>query len=99
MRVFSRRTEKASSDILGVMSTTLMVSEETVDRVQLLASQRGSSVPELIARALDALEARESSLESAAFWSQAREALASNPEALEPDAVWERSTGDNLDVD
>lgn len=77
---------------LGLVATTVRVSEETRARAAALAAQRGSSIGEVVDEALEALETAE-------FWRKTREALARHPQALEEDPVWERTLRDGLDRD
>lgn len=72
------------------MATTLRVSDETRARAASIAARSGSSIGDVVDRALDAFEAAE-------FWRQTREALAHNPDALDPEPAWERTTRDGLE--
>lgn len=74
------------------MATTLRVSQATRARAAALAQQTGSTIGELVERALDVYE-------TADFWRQTQEALAQHQQALSPDPAWERSVRDGLDRD
>ncbi len=73
------------------MSTTLRVSDSTRKRASELAATTGTTIGELVARALDEYE-------RARFWTQAREALAAEPGVeLEDHDLFDRALSDNLD--
>ncbi len=73
------------------MSTTLRVSDATRRRALALASTTGTTIGELVDRALDEYE-------RARFWQQAREALAEEPGVeLEDHDVFSHALSDNLD--
>jgi predicted transcriptional regulator len=72
------------------MSTTLRVSNDVRDRASSLAAAEGTSVGDLVSRALEAYERER-------FWEQTRRALAASP-AL-GDEGWERSVRDGLAVE
>lgn len=73
------------------MSTTLRVSDATRQRASALASSAGSTIGELVDRALDEYE-------RARFWKQTREALAEEPGVeLEDHDLFAHSLKDNLD--
>lgn len=72
------------------MATTLRVSENTRARAAALAARTGSSMGDVVDRALDEYERAE-------FWRQTREALARQDNEVDVDPVWERSTRDGLD--
>lgn len=73
------------------MSTTLRVSDSTRRRASELAATTGTTIGELVDRALDEYE-------QARFWAQAREVLATEPGVeLEDHDVFDRALRDNLD--
>jgi hypothetical protein len=72
------------------MTTTLRVSESTRAHAAALAARTGTSIGDLVERALDAYETAE-------FWRQTRDALTSHDGALDPDPAWEMSVRDGLD--
>lgn len=74
------------------MATTVRVSEETRARAAAIASANGTSIGEVVDKALDAYERAE-------FWRRTEAALAGHPGALEQDPAWERSLRDGLDRD
>lgn len=78
--------------MLADVATSVRVSESTRARAAALAVQRGSSIGEVVAEALEAYEKAE-------FWRQTREALARYPVELDEDALWERSVADGLERD
>jgi hypothetical protein len=71
------------------VATTVRVTETTRARAAAIASATGATIGEVVDRALDAYEEAE-------FWRKTREALASHPDALTPDPVWERSVREGL---
>ncbi len=72
------------------MATTVLVSEATRARAAALASQRGTSIGEVVDDALDAYEKAE-------FWRKTQDALARQPVERDEDPAWERSVADGLD--
>lgn len=73
------------------MATTVRVSEDTRARAAALASDAGTSIGEVVDRALQAYERAE-------FWRQTREALREmGPEP--DDDLWDRTVADGLDDD
>ena len=74
------------------MATTVRVSETTRARAAALAALAGSSIGDVVDKALDAYE-------EAAFWRQTHQALAAHPDALDEDPAWDRSVRDGLDRD
>ena len=71
------------------MATTVRVSEATRARAAAIAARRGRSIGEVVDEALEAYERAE-------FWRQTQEALATHPQSLDEDPVWERSVTDGL---
>jgi len=69
------------------MATTVRVSEATRERAASIPRRTGSSIGDVVDRALDAYETAE-------FWRQTREALERRAE--EPDHAWERTVRDGL---
>jgi hypothetical protein len=76
--------------ILPGMATTLRVTETTRARAAAIAAATGTTIGEVVERALDAYE-------ESAFWRRTREALARHADALVADPAWERSVRDGLD--
>ncbi len=74
------------------MATTVRVSETTRARAAALAAMDGSSIGEVVDKALAAYE-------EAAFWRQTHQALAAHPDALDEDPAWERAVRDGLERD
>lgn len=72
------------------VATTVRVSEATRARAAGLATQRGTSIGEVVDEALDAFEKAE-------FWRKTQEALARHPVEFDEDPVWELSAADGLD--
>ena len=72
------------------MATTVRVSESTRARAAALATAHGSSIGELVDRALDAYEEAE-------FWRQTQQALVRHSGALDEDPAWEHSVRDGLE--
>lgn len=70
----------------------MRVSEATRTRAAALAAQAGSSIGDVVDRALDAYETAE-------FWRQTRAALAQHADALDVDPAWERPMRDGLEGD
>ncbi len=67
----------------------MRVSEQTRQRASALAAASGSSIGDLVERALDAYE-------RAAFWEQTRRALHEGGGADADDAAWDRTVRDGL---
>jgi predicted transcriptional regulator len=74
------------------MATTVRVSEATRARAAALAAADGSSIGDVVDRALDAYEEAE-------FWRQTQQALIRHADALDEDPAWERSLRDGLERD
>ena len=69
----------------------MRVSESTRARAAALAAQSGSSIGEVVERALEAYEKAE-------FWRQTREALTRRAADIDDvDPAWERTVRDGLD--
>lgn len=79
------------SDMLQVVTTSLRVSETTRARASRLAASSGSSIGDVVERALDTYE-------RALFWEQTRRALQA-PGGVEDDGdrAWDATARDGLE--